>query len=127
MPIEFWIDPDHHDVFRWKFSGKWTPEEYYTTNRQVIERIKERAPEPVYAIVDMTESSAPPTNFLGGLSASDRQGAENWKMTVIVTESPLITSLIQVGSRINKNLSQRFALARTLEEAYENIQAVRQA
>ncbi|NDJ61771.1 MAG: hypothetical protein GYB67_11640 [Chloroflexi bacterium] len=127
MPIDFWIDPEQPDLFRWKFTGGWTLSEYFPINDRANRLVIERAPNPVYVIVDMLETDAPPDGFLSGLSSTNNRGPDNWVLTVIVAQSRLYTSLLEVARKADKRIMQRYRVVRSLEDAHTAIAAAHAA
>ncbi|MEL7233303.1 MAG: hypothetical protein AAGK74_02325, partial [Chloroflexota bacterium] len=86
MPVKFYIDPDHDDIFRWEFAGKWTADEYFALDHIAGEKVREMAPRLTYSIVDLRQSAPPPGNVFAGLAVTERNGPDNWVMTVLVVK-----------------------------------------
>jgi hypothetical protein len=125
MPIEFWSDPDDECLFHWKFTGRWTTRNYIALNEQSYDRARECSPQPVDVIVDLLESAAPPPGVMMHIVTTDAEWPENWRVSVLVTESVLINSLVHLAGHMSENVRQRFRVAASMEEAHAYIQALR--
>ncbi len=125
MPIKFYADPDHPDIFHWKFTGRWTPEEFFPLNAEANRQVSAIAPTPVYEIVDMRESGPLPPNILGVLTQADMGGVDNWTMSVIVSESGLYKIILNVAHKVYPRLSARFQLVYAVDDAMRIIEEAR--
>ena len=125
MPIHVEVDPNQPDLFRWTITGKWTLDEYYLHNNEVLRKVKELAPLPTYAIADVTQSNTLPPQAIGMLPATVSRAPENWAKTVIVIQSEFILSLFQIAVKARPMITKKFEIASTMQEAEAMIQAHR--
>jgi hypothetical protein len=112
----FWDNKDSRLV-RWQMHDKWDMADVQQTNATALEMFAERHPEPIYVIVDLSDSKSVPRNFISGVSSVSRDSPPNWVMTVIVGSDALIRKLFEIGFRLDALLSEKYALAHSIEEA----------
>ena len=125
MPIDLYVDPNDDNILRWKFSGTWTLEKYFPLNEQANQMVIERAPTPVYVIVDLIESAPPPPRFFEGLSQTNERGPDNWAVTFMVAENQMYARLMELAYRLDRNLQQRYYVVGSMEEARAAVAAMR--
>lgn len=124
--IEAFWDNDDHSIVYMLFSGKWTWDDFYTVDQQVIGMEKEGA-DRIDVIVDLRYSSGlPPNTLLHVKNIADRQ-SEKIGVNVLVTNSPLVHNLYKVGSKVYPQINRYFCVADSPEEARDMIDEARAA
>jgi hypothetical protein len=123
--IEVFWDNDARSIIYMVFEGHWTWDDFYAADRQVIEMEKD-GPERIDVIVDLRRSAGlPPNTLLHVKNIADKQSAK-MGLNVLVTTSPLIHSLYNVGARFYNRIGHYFCLAETPEDARRIIEETRQ-
>ncbi|MEL6150218.1 MAG: hypothetical protein AAFU54_20080 [Chloroflexota bacterium] len=125
MPVNFYIDSEQNDIFCWEFIGTWTAEEVIRLHDRSNDMARERAPLPIFSIVDLRQSAPPPVSVFSGLATVNRNGAENWVMSILIVEEGLWLRLLRLALRTNSELRKRYRIAGSVEEAYQMIQVAR--
>lgn len=123
--IEVFWDNDERTIIYMLFEGRWTWDDFYAADKQVIELEKDGA-DRVDVIVDLRQSAGlPPNTLLHVKNIADKQ-SEKIGLNVLVTPSPLIHSLYHVGARFYSRIGQYFCIADTPEDARRIIDETRQ-
>lgn len=124
--IEAFWDNDDHSIVYMLFSGKWTWDDFYIVDQQVIAMEKDGADQ-IDVIVDLRYSSGlPPNTLLHVKNIADRQ-SEKIGVNVLVTNSPLVHNLYKVGSKVYPQINRYFCVAESPEEARTIIGEARQS
>ncbi|MEM6529548.1 MAG: hypothetical protein AAF653_14720 [Chloroflexota bacterium] len=125
MPIRFYIDTEQTDIFRWEFTSTWTADEVMQLHDHSNDLAAQRAPLPVYSIVDLRESAPPTVSVFSGLAMIDRNGADNWLLCVVVVERGIWLRLFKLALQTNRELRDRYRIAGSIREAYDIIRLAR--
>ncbi len=125
MPITLeWVTDD---ILMWYVTGHYDFETVLEYNRIGSSGVAERAPTQVYVLVDLRYSDPPPRQMVfANLRYITRSGPSNWLFTIFVTESILVTRLIDIFNQINPRPDPKFLTAPSLNSAYQLIEHHRQ-
>jgi hypothetical protein len=127
VAVEFWIDPDDECVFRWKFTGVWTLEEYFSLITEAHQFTLDCAPNPVFGIVDLTEMGLPPAHSILSINSTENLAAPNWVCSVLIVRSPVLLRLIDIAQQTISGAKRRYLVAASVEEARAKIERLRLA
>ncbi len=109
-------DDDEKTIIRMIFEGRWTWDDFYAADRQVIDMEKEGGAR-IDIIVDLLSSGPLPQNTLLHVkNIADRQ-SDKMGLNVLVTTSPLIRNLYGVGAKFYEKIGQYFIVVPTIEDA----------
>jgi hypothetical protein len=117
MPITVsWGNPEKtYTCF--KFTGKWTWEDYYHSIDAGFELVKD-LPYTVNILIDITESNLFPSNILTHFGASTQKPPRPFDLAVVVSDSGFVRAIAQMLNKLYGRKS-KFKVVQTLEEAYE--------
>jgi hypothetical protein len=114
-----WTDPDKK-IVRYDFPAQWTWDELYDAMNQVNEMLA-TVPHMVYVIISFENSNGLPPGALTHLRIGTLKAASNWGGGVFIGVSSLLTALLKTFTLLNKKLGERYAIAKTTDEALEII------
>ena len=122
MPIDVsWGDPEKtYTIF--KFSGKWTWEDYHAGVKAGSELIKD-IPYNVNILIDMTTCNLFPNNMLSHFGASMQRPPREFDLAVIVTTSGFVQAFANMIDKVYGKKGTRFKVTKTLEEAHALLSA----
>lgn len=117
MPVEVtWGNPEHtYTIF--KFTGKWTWDEYYQSINDGQELIAD-TPGMVNILIDVTEANLVPENLLSHTSRSMNRPPREFALAVVVTDSNFVKILVGILDKLFGKKTH-FPVVRTLPEAHE--------
>lgn len=110
-----WTD-DEKKIIRYEFPGQWTWDDLYNAMSQVNEMMAS-VPYNVYVVISLEHSKGIPPGALTHLRIGTLKGAPNWGGGVFIGMSSLLTALLNTFTTLNKKLGERYAIAKTDDEA----------
>jgi hypothetical protein len=119
-----WFDPGQHIILV-KITPPWTWTEYLATIQQVAEEIK-HTNQSTAAIVDVSDiGGVPDGSILANIRAAGRLTPEQLDISVLVGAPLIITTFLNVLTRIDAGAKRRIHFAATIDEAVAMIHAHR--
>ena len=115
-----WLDKEQR-IILWVFEGKWGWDQYYESVKIAHQMIREVAPDRTDIIALMVNGHSLPPNALSNIRSVSLKSPDNWMLTVIVGAGTFITTMVNVGRRVNQNLAHKYATAETLDAALKLI------
>ncbi|HEX2621019.1 MAG TPA: hypothetical protein VHL11_12750 [Phototrophicaceae bacterium] len=115
MPVDVtWGNPEKtYTCFR--YTGKWTWEEYYHSIEAGYQLVKD-VPYTVNILLDMTDCNLFPANILSHAGSSMRRPPRSFDLAVIATTSGFVHAIIGIlNSFYGKNT--KFKIVKSVEEA----------
>ncbi|MBE2268165.1 MAG: hypothetical protein IAE80_08010 [Anaerolinea sp.] len=107
-----------HTYTLFKFSGRWTWEEYYQAIKDGYELTKDE-PGVVNILVDMTEARLLPGDVLTHAEASMRQPLRSFDLAVIVSISPFVSAIVNIIERLYGRSGTHIKCVKTEAEAHQ--------
>ena len=115
-----WLD-EKQRILLWVFEGKWGWKEFYESMTVAHQMIRDAAPSRVDIVALFLTSPSLPPKVISNIKQVSLNSPENWRLTVIVGAGPFINTMVSVGRRANKNLADKYATAKTIEDALKLI------
>jgi len=120
MGVRVYWDTDEKKVIWYVFEGKWTWPEFYDAYNQALE-LESAITHRFHCIMDLRQAIGMPANILVHVkNLTDRQ-PNNIGLTVMVTNDHFIYSLHRIGVKFYSKIGQYYAIAPTIEQAFEKI------
>ncbi len=110
-----WTDSEKK-IIRYDFSAQWTWDDLYSAMSQVNEMMA-TVPYNVYVMISFEYSKGIPPGALTQIRIGTLKAAPNWGGGVFIGVSSLMTALLNTFTLLNKKLGERYAIAKTNEEA----------
>lgn len=107
---------DEKKIIRYEFPAQWTWDELYGAMNQV-NAMMASVPYNVYVVISFEQSKGIPPGALSHLRIGTLKGAPNWGGGVFIGMSSLLTALLNTFTSLNKKLGERYAIAKTDDEA----------
>jgi hypothetical protein len=112
-----WND-ETKSALHFKYSGKWTWEDYAeaTTHGYELVHSMEHHPD---VIADFSGTSMIPTHALTFPRSSFKQRQNSYGTVVIVSQSSLLDALLSIFRKVNADLGKKMYVVKSLDEAHE--------
>jgi hypothetical protein len=111
-----WGNPEKtYTIF--KFSGRWTWDEYHAAVKQGTMMIEDISYN-VNILIDMTECNLFPNNMLSHFGASMQRPPREFDLAVIVTTSGFVQTFATIIDKVYGKKGTRFKVVKTLAEAH---------
>ncbi|MBI1280390.1 MAG: hypothetical protein GC179_19870 [Anaerolineaceae bacterium] len=110
-----WMDADKK-IIRYEFSNNWKWDELYSAMTQVNEMMAS-VPYNVYVMISLEHSNGVPPGALTQMRIGTLKAAPNWGGGVFIGVNSFLTALLNTFTMLNKKLGERYAIAKTDEEA----------
>ena len=118
MPVEYkWYDEDN-SIAICIMSGVWTWDEFYAMRQTFREETGATERERVDLIWEVTRDARVPDNFISTLKSAISTASANWNITVVVRPHPLVKALLDVVTKTQPEVSERYPYADTYEDAH---------
>lgn len=125
MPISVRWDNEEKNRLYYEFLNKWTWDEFDTVYADVYKML-DTVSHKVDAIVDLRESNLLPQNTLTEMRRLTFQQHANGGITVFITDNGFAHAIYGILTGVLRQAKNIFRIARTVEEAYEIIDSVRE-
>lgn len=124
MPVTVFWDNEEQTIIRMEFDGQWTWDDVHEAVG-TINQMTDSVDHIVDGLIDMRKAVGVPPGAMAHARSLIRQRHERTGINIIVGASPMISTLWQVFAQAYQWLTrdERFAFAKTLEEARERIAA----
>lgn len=116
MGIEVsWYDNDHTILLE-VFEGKWLLEDYYRMVDQAAALLA-ATPHTVHIVADVSASSLPPSQMVGGMRYALKKMPANQGLAVFVGPGAFATALIELAKRFSPQTTTNLFIVTTRAEA----------
>lgn len=117
MGIRLFWDDDATDIIHWEMEPLWDMGDVRETNETALRWFAERAPLPIYVIVDLSASKSIPSHFMSSVASVSRNSPPNWVFTVIVAPDDTVRDLFTIGARLDTLIADKYHLVSSMDEA----------
>jgi hypothetical protein len=122
VPLDVSWGDDQKTYTIFKFSGKWTWDEYHAGVQTGVSLIKD-IPYNVNILLDMTECNLFPNNMLSHFGASMQRPPRDFDLAVIATTSGFVQAFASIIDKVYGKKGTRFKVVKTLDEAHAILRA----
>jgi hypothetical protein len=122
VPIDVTWGDDQKTYTIFKFSGKWTWDEYHAGVQAGVNLIKD-IPYNVNILLDMAECNLFPNNMLSHFGTSMQRPPRDFDLAVIVTTSGFVQAFASIIDKVYGKKGTRFKVVKTLDEAHAMLRA----
>jgi len=110
-----WTDSEKK-IIRYDFPAQWTWDDLYSAMNQV-NGMMATVTYNVYVVISFEHSKGIPPGALTHLRIGTMKAAPNWGGGVFIGVSSFLTALLNTFTLLNKKLGERYAIAKTDDEA----------
>jgi hypothetical protein len=116
MPINVTWGNAEQTYTIFKFTGKWTWEEYHQAVSAGYEMVKDK-PYTVNILIDIMDSNLFPSNMLSKFGSSMQRPPKDFDLAIVATRSGFAQSIARILDTLYGKHT-RFKVVKTLEEAH---------
>lgn len=109
-------DNEEKTAILWRFSGRWTWEDYYAAKRDVI-AMMESVEHKVDSIVDLRQTAFIPSGGLSQARALAMKPHPNEGITVMLSSSLFMKTTMSTLGRLYSHIATHYRMADDLDEA----------